>query len=233
LAFGNVVTGTIGGAQTLTLHNTGTAGLTGVTLAFSSPPYSRPAGAAGGTCNATLAVASTCTINVVFSPTALGLVNATLTITASVAVTGSPVALSGTGVAPIVAATLTPATWTVSQTRNCPGTGVLGILACALDPAQAFTLRNTGNVTLTGIAQAVLGGVNASEFSIARALSNCGPTGNGQVVGPNVTLAPNATCTITVQFKPLTAQTAGVKNATVSVTDVAGTQTSTLTGTAQ
>ena len=232
LAFGNVPTGTTSAAQTLTLHNTGTATLTGVTLAFSSPLYTRPAGTAGGTCTATLAAAATCTINVVFSPTAAGLVNATLTITGSATVTGSPVALSGTGVAPVIAATLTPTTWTVSQTRNCPGTGVLGILACAVDPAQIFTLRNTGNVPLTGIAQGVLGGVNASEFGVARVLSNCGPTGNGQVLGPNVTLAPNATCTITVQFKPLTTQSTGVKNATISVTDAAGTQTSTLTGTA-
>jgi hypothetical protein len=94
-----------------------------------------------------------------------------------------------------------------------------------------FTLTNTGNVTLTGIGQGALGGTNASEFSIARALSTCGPTGNGQLVA-NTTLAPGGTCVVTVQFKPLTAQTTGVKNATVSVTDAAGTQTSTLTGTA-
>jgi hypothetical protein len=100
LAFGNVVTGTTSAAHTLTLHNTGTATLTGINLAFSSARYSRPAGAAGGTCGTTLAAASTCTINVVFSPTATGLVSATLTITGSVAVTGSPVTLTGTGTVP-------------------------------------------------------------------------------------------------------------------------------------
>jgi len=45
------------------------------------------------------------------------------------------------------------------------------------------------------------------------------------------TLAPGATCVVTVQFKPLTAQAAGAKPATISVTDLAGTQTSTLNGT--
>ena len=231
LAFGNVVTGTTSTAQTLTLRNTGGATLTGITLAFSLPVFTRPAGAAGGTCGATLAAATNCTINVVFSPTAAVASTGSVTITASVAVTGSPVTLTGTGVAPVIAATLTPTSWTVAQTRNCPGTGVLGILACTLDPAQVFTLRNTGNVTLTGIAQGVLGGVNASEFAVARVLSTCGPATGGQLL-PNITLAPNATCAITVQFKPLTAQTTGVKNATISVTDAAGTQTSTLTGTA-
>jgi hypothetical protein len=48
----------------------------------------------------------------------------------------------------------------------------------------------------------------------------------------NTTLAPGATCVVTVQFQPKTAQTTGLKTATISVTDPAGTQTSTLTGTA-
>ena len=50
LAFGNVATGSTSAAQTLTLHNTGGSTLTGIGLTFSSPRYSRPAGAAGGTC---------------------------------------------------------------------------------------------------------------------------------------------------------------------------------------
>jgi len=62
-------------------------------------------------------------------------------------------------------------------------------------------------------------------------LSTCGPAGGGQLLGLT-TLAPNATCVVTVQFRPLTTQTTGAKTATVSVTDLAGTQSSTLTGTA-
>jgi Big-like domain-containing protein len=98
LAFGNVAIHTTSAPQTLTLINSGTANLTGITLAFSSPRYSRPAGAAGGTCTTTLTpAAGSCTIKVVFSPTVVGQVPATLTITANVAVTGSPVTLSGNG----------------------------------------------------------------------------------------------------------------------------------------
>jgi hypothetical protein len=37
---------------------------------------------------------------------------------------------------------------------------------------------------------------------------------------------------VVVRFTPLTAQTVGAKTATVSVTDSAGTQTSSMTGTA-
>ena len=165
----------------------------------------------------------------VFSPIAPpGAQNGTANITANVAVTGSPVTLTGTGAAPVTSATLTPTTHSYGAvTRNCPTPA----LACALDPAQMYTLTNTGNVPLTGIGNGVLGGTNATEFTFRPALSTCGPAVGGQLVA-NTTLAPGATCVVTVQFQPKTAQTTGLKTATISVTDAAGTQTSTLSGTA-
>jgi len=173
LAFGNAGIGFPTAARTLTLHNTGTAAASGIDPVFSSTIFSQPAGAAGGTCTATLAAGATCTINVVFTPTALGAVTGTLTIFANVPVTGSPVALIGTGVADVIAATLTPATWTVAHARNCPGTTPATILACTLDPVQAFTLTNTGNVPLTAIAQGVLGGTatNDANYAVVHILS--------------------------------------------------------------
>ena len=231
LAFGSVADGTTSAGQTLTLQNNGGSNATGIGLAFSAPQYSRPAGAAGGTCTATINTGASCTVIVVFSPTVPGAVNATLTISStSATVTGSPVTLSGTGVAPVVSATLTPATWSPSQTRNCPGTG-LGVLACAGDPSQAFTLTNTGNVPLTTIGDGALGGVNVADYSIATLVTTCGPRVGNQLVSIT-TLAPGATCGVTVQFKPRTAEATGVKNATISITDGAGTQTAALSGTA-
>jgi len=232
LTFPSQADGSTSPSQTLTLHNTGAASLTGITLAFSSPTFSRPAGVAGGTCGATLtAAAGTCTINVVFSPTVPGPVTGTLTITGNVTVTGSPVSLSGTGAASVISATLAPASWSPTQARNCPGTGILGILACARDPNQTFILTNTGNVPLTGVGQGVLGGTSTGDYAI---VAGGGLNACGFAILGTTTLAPNATCTVTVGFRPRTSDTAGtVRSATVSVTDLAGTQTSSLNGTAQ
>jgi hypothetical protein len=221
LAFGSVVDGTTSAAQTATLHNTGGATLTGITVTVTGTGFVHPAGTAGGTCGATLAAGANCTINVTFSPTAPGAVTGSLTIGGSVAVAGSPVTLTGTGVAPTITAALTPTTWTTSAAR---GSGPFTAL-------QFFFLQNTGNVTLTGIGQGALGGTNASEFTVDRAFSTCGPAGGGQMLG-QTTLAPGASCAIAVSFTPKTTQTTGLKTATLSVTDLAGTQTSSLSGTA-
>jgi hypothetical protein len=131
---------------------------------------------------------------------------------------------------PVASASLAPATWSISLARNCPGTGIIGILTCLLDPAQTFTLTNTGTTPLTGVGGGVLGGLaaNVANYFIVPTgtlLPTCGnPT--------HTTLLPGATCVVVVQFKPLTAQGPGVKPATISVTDSAGTQTATLSGNA-
>jgi hypothetical protein len=221
LAFGNVAINTTSAAQTLSVRNS-TGSARSLTIAVTAP-FSRPTGAAGGTCGATLNNGATCTINIVYSPTALGAsTGATVAITTNggFTVTNSPVALSGTGVAQVIAATLTPTSWSPTATRGC------GILSC---PVQGFTLTNTGNVTLTGIGNGLTGG--ATEFATVPLLSTCGPAGGGQLTS-TTTLAPGATCTVTGRFAPPSGDTAGTKNATLSVTDAAGTQTSTLTGTA-
>jgi hypothetical protein len=229
LSFGDVIVGRTSSSMQLVLNNTGNATLTGIALSFSSPRYSRPAGSAGGTCGTSLTASNSCTINVVFTPTATGSVDATLSITGNATVIGSPVSLSGNGITPVVSASLAPATWSATQTRNCPGSGFGGRLACAADPNQVFTLTNTGNATLTGIGTASLSGPNTADFTVVTFASTCG---TNSFFGDFRSLAPGATCTVTVGFRPLTSEATGTKNATVNVATAAGTKSATLVGTA-
>jgi hypothetical protein len=98
LAFGTVTPGT---TRTLpvTVTNTGTVALAGgtFTVGGGGGRFSRPAGAAGGTCGGALAVGATCTVNVTFSPNSTATRTGTLTVayTAGATVTGSPVTLTG------------------------------------------------------------------------------------------------------------------------------------------
>jgi hypothetical protein len=190
LSFGTVVDGTTSAAQTLTLDAGGAAlTITGVT--FSSPLYSRPAGAAGGTCGAALNAGATCTINVVFKPTAPGAVNATVTIAGSRPIDGSPVALSGTGVPPTMTATVTP-------TALAFGTWAMGTTS----PGQTVTVTNTGNQPLAG------GGFNVpAPYARAAAGGTC-----------TATLAVGASCTFNVAFAPTAVGTTFNRNLAVSYT---------------
>jgi hypothetical protein len=95
-----------------------------------------------------------------------------------------------------------------------------------------FTLTNNTGATLTGIGNGVLTGTNASDYTIVRILSSCGPAGGGQLIG-RTSLPNGASCAVTVQFLPKSTDTAGAKTATVSVTDSAGTQAASITGTAR
>ena len=225
--------GTASVAQTLTLRNASgtTRSITGITF---TGPFSRATAAQGGagTCGATLNNNATCTINVVFTPTAVQSYTGTASITVNggFLVGNSPVSLTGVGATPNTTATLTPTSWTPSQARNCPGSG-LGVLACLADPSQQFTLTNTGNVNMTAVTQGSLTGANTADFARVGLLSSCGPAGGGQL-GSNTTLAPGATCTVTIAFRPLTAEAAGPKTATINVSDSFGTQSVTINATA-
>lgn len=226
LAFGNVVTGTKSKSMHVTVDNSSSSAFTFSSIVFTTN-FSRAT--AAGTCGATLAPGGSCTINVEFAPTAAGAVTGSMTINGSVALSGSPVTLTGTGVAAVVSATLMPPKWSPSMVRACPG----NVFACALGPMQVFTLTNTGNVPLTNIARGVVGGASPADYTVSPLLSTCGPAGGLQFIG-TTTLAPGATCAVTVQFQAKTIDAANsIRNATVSVTNFAGTQISVLTGLAQ
>jgi len=168
LAFGNQQVGTTSAAQPLTLQNIGTATLNIASIAASGDF------AQTNTCAATLAPSASCTINVTFTPTALGVRNGAVSVASNVAGSPHSSTLSGTGTAapPGPAVSLTP-----------PALAFGSQLIGATTAAQALTLQNIGGTTLNIASIAASG-----DFAQT---NTCGAT-----------LAPTATCIINVTFTP-------------------------------
>ena len=146
LAFGNQAVSTVSTAQGVTLSNTGNTALTvnGVSV---NGQYS-----ATHNCGASVAVGSSCTVNVSFAPTSMGAQAGTLTIDTNGGV--NTVALSGTGLLAVLAtspSSLAFGTQTIDTTSS----------------AQAVTLTNSGNTSATVSAASI-----AAPFSVSS--TTCG-----------------------------------------------------------
>ncbi len=126
----------------------------------------------GGTCGATLAAKTSCSIQVTFLPGALGSESATLAVADSPDA-GSPynVAFTVTGTIPETVAPLTLSYGTVSQSSSK-----------ALQ--TMVTNKSSSTISITSS----IGGANATDFSI---IGGCGPT-----------LAGNSSCPVVVLFTP-------------------------------
>jgi hypothetical protein len=206
LAFGSQATGSTSAPRAVAVTNTGNSALAGLNVAFGGgtpQPFSRPVGGAGGTCGNTLAVGATCTINVVFRPTGAVDYSRSLAVAATGAtVTGGPVTLTGTGVAPATVSISAP---TITL------------------PSGALT--GTGLVTLTNTATA--GGASVTISNVATSQPNGTrfqyAFSNGPLAGPDgctgATLAPQATCTVSVRFTNLAAARGTNRTGTITFTD--------------
>ena len=196
LSFGNQALNTTSATKTIKLSNNTGLKLTISKIAasanFSQINSCGTGGAAGGTC----------VIAVTFTPTAIGTLNGTVTITDSA--TGSPqtVPLSGVGVAASVA--FTPTSLTFAD--QVVGTS---------SPSNVVMLTNSGTAPLT-INSITLSGANTGDYSQT---NTCGGS-----------VAAGASCSISTVFTPTVA---GVRSASISVSDSAGSspQTVSLTGT--
>lgn len=198
LTFASQDEGTSSPSQPVTLSNTGQEALVVSNIA------------ASGDFNQTnncgsVAIGSSCTINVTFSPTQTGTRTGTLTITdnnAGIAGSQQAVSLTGTGANP--GASLSPTTLAF---------GNQGIQTAS--SGKKVTLTSSGTTSLNNISVTVVG-PNLADFS----QTNTCPT----------TLNVGAKCTITVTFTP---NLLGAESATLQVTDntVNSPQTVALSGT--
>jgi hypothetical protein len=208
LSFGNQTLNTTSTpALPVTLKNTGTGPLTINAIVASGDFAETSTGANACPINpATLAAGATCTINVTFTPTALGTRTGTLAVTDNAVGSPQTVPLTGTGVAAPSAA-LMPTSLTFS-----------GQMLTTTSAAQPVTLKNTGTGPLTISTIAASG-----DFAETSTGANACP------INP-ATLAAGATCTISVTFAPTAV---GARSGTLTVTDNASgsPQTVALTGT--
>ena len=216
LAFGNWALGTTSPTMNVTVTNSGGAALAGgtFTLGGGTPqPFSRvttgtfPTGAPN--CGAALAVGASCTVKVQFAPATATAFSRTLTVAytnAGLIVTGSPVTLTGTGVATRATVSITPSPMTVTL------------------PSGLFNVTGTGTVTLTNTAP-VVGGASMTVSSLAVSGGSMFTYffNVGAAAGPDnctgATLAPGASCTVEVRFTNVLAARGTNRAGTITFTD--------------
>jgi hypothetical protein len=187
LSFGSVNVGSTSPPQTVTLTNTGSATLTISSIAITGTNTGDFA--QSNACGSSLAGGASCSIQVTFTPLAVGSRSATLSVTDNASGSPQTVSLSGTGAGtPVVQLSPTSLTF-ATQLVGTPSA------------SQPVTLTNTGNGTLS-ITSITITGANPTDFSET---NTCGSS-----------VAAGASCTINVTFKP-TAK--GSRTASVSIAD--------------
>ena len=169
--FGIVLDFKTSSTKSVTVRNTGntTLNISSITIGGTN---AGDFGISSKSCGATLAVSSTCTVSVVFTPQAAGTRTATLNFADDATNSPQSVSLNGTGTMVKVSPnSLTFASRTVGTTSG----------------AKNVSLTNVGPGTLT-ISGITITGTNPGDFSQT---NNCGAT-----------LAMNSGCTIAVGFTP-------------------------------
>jgi centrosomal CEP192-like protein/ASPM-SPD-2-Hydin domain-containing protein len=175
--------------------NNAALGISSVSIAAGGADFSET-----NDCPATLAASSFCTATVTFAPSTAGALTGTLRFVDDVGTQN--VALSGTG---------NGATADLSVTSPLDF-GSVNVNASA---PQTVTVRNNGNVNLTGITASI----SAGALSYATSADSC--TG--------ATVPPNATCSFTITFTPSAIGTVSGQ-LTLASSAFAGTQQLALTG---
>jgi len=170
--FGSVNLGSSGGPLTSTLTNTGAVPLSiqGISITgANAEDFSEQ-----DNCGTGLPVGGSCSINMTFTPIAMGNRNATLAVVDNTPSGGQLVSLSGVG--------------TQTEIQLSTNSIAFGNVNLGSSVQQNFTISNAGNALLQ-ITSLVVSGPNAADFTES---NNC----NGQV-------NPNSSCNVAVVFNPL------------------------------
>ena len=170
LSFGNEVWNATSGAKAVTVTNTGTANLKFTSIAVTGSNLGDFA--QSNNCGNSIVPNASCTINVTFTPTALGTRSANVTLTDNAPDSPQTVSLIGTG------------TTSVSFSPKSLGFGTHEVGKPS--SPKTVTLTNLGTTRSLSVKSFSMSGANAGDF---KQTNTCGSN-----------LAPGAACTITVTF---------------------------------
>jgi sugar lactone lactonase YvrE len=193
LVFPSTTQGVTSTAQIVTVSNVGNSTMTLTSYAFTgADPGDFSIDPKSTSClltaGATLNSGQTCKIGVLFKPAATGTRNAYLVFLDNTVTNSNTVQLTGTG--------------TAAAPAFVPGTVSFPTTVPAQSKTIPVTVTNTGNVALE-FSNIALAGANAGAFTFT-----------GNCAGGSI--APNATCTLNVTFKP---SSTGSYAATLNFTD--------------
>jgi hypothetical protein len=245
LSFGSVSVASNSSPSPVTIENRGVSA-----VQFSANPsftsdFSAAAGNTCGTANSTLAVGATCTIPVVFTPTAPGARTGILTLTDNGMSTSQEVSLSGTGVAvtPSISVSCSPNPITYGpQTTICTttvGGGATGSLVWTINGGAWTTTTLSGGSSSAGLGAGTVAGSQTIGVTYSGDSSHNPATASATLTINKATPSLTVTCSLsTITYSNLatsacTASISGGATGTLTWTINGGVWTSTaLNGTA-
>jgi hypothetical protein len=189
ITFPGETVGTASTPESATLTNTGNATLNIASITLTGTNAGDFTLAPASSCGATVAVHDTCTVNVTFTPGAVGARSAAVTLTDDALDSPESITLSGQGL-------LQPTADLSATNLTYSGAGVGSTSA-----SQTATLTNNGNapLTITGI---VTGGADSGDFAVSNVCTS--------------PIAAGAHCSISATFTPTAS---GARTATVTISD--------------
>jgi hypothetical protein len=189
ITFPGETVGTASTPQSVTLTNTGNVTLNIASMVVTGTNAGDFTLAPASSCGATVAVHDACTVNVTFTPSAVGVRNAAVTLTDDALDSPESITLSGQGL-------LQPTADLSATNLTYSGAGVGSTSA-----SQTVTLTNNGNapLTITGI---VAGGANSGDFAVSNTCTS--------------PIAAGGYCSISATFTPTAS---GARTATVTISD--------------
>jgi hypothetical protein len=179
LDFGNQGVKEASAEKTVTLKNNGTANLTKIEIATGGTNKKDFDIAKSSTCKTSLAAGAECKINLTFKPSALGAMEASLTVTTSAGSSPS-VTLKGTGVAAVAG---------VELSTPSIDFGNQGIKVTSIE--KTVTLKSVGTAALNKL-KISLDGTDKKDFEIAKSTTCKGSVMAGETCQINVMFTPSA-----------------------------------------